>query len=339
MDPWPDYYEVARDYRTEIIVDWDNTILACRANKERYTRPNQHAGLPYLSSPCSEDAITWNAFRSFQKADSLDIITDKLGIGEPRGLLLWAMAPELGGYNAIPKSPELGSVNAKLQYITGILLRNLEGILPGQITEPDVIILGTTGVAVGVACKLSEPEEAKHLWEGELDRVKHLRMCLSKYEEKYPVGQKEGVTNDEKNPGITQGNTTDENKEPSSGKRNPGIIKNDISDQEVAPVYQLVTMALLAKELGTYFNVEPVVVSLANSRKWSEKVTETGKSASDIWDIFTGMLGENSTRCEIIFWQQLRGLMLGRSLGELQTYLTQRPSLYDLGPAPWDSWE
>ena len=164
-------------------------------------------------------------------------------------------------------------------------------------------------------------------------------MCLSKYEEKYPVSQKEGVTNDEKNPGITQGNTTDENKEPSSGKRNPGIIKNDISDQEVAPVYQLVTMALLAKELGTYFNVEPVVVSLANSRKWSEKVTETGKSASDIWDIFTGMLGENSTRCEIIFWQRLRGLMVGRSLAELGTCLVKNPSLYELGPLPWDSYE
>ncbi|MFC1875642.1 hypothetical protein ACFLY3_05830 [Chloroflexota bacterium] len=309
MNLRPDYFEVASDYRTEIIVDWDSPILACKANRERYTSPNQYAGLPYLGNPNSKDTMTWNVFRSIQKADSLDIITNKLGIGEPRGLLLWAMAPELGGYNATPKAPDLGSLNARLQYLTGILLRKFEGILPGQITEPDVVILGATGVAVGVACKEWEPEEAKNLWEGELDRVKHLRICLSKYEEKCPVSQEEDMTNEEKNPGITQENTTDEKKKPSSGKRNPGIIKDGISDEEVAPVYQLVKMALLAKELGTHFNVEPVVVLMANTRAWSERELEEGKSASELWDIFTGMLGENSPRCEIIFWQHLRGLI------------------------------
>ena len=55
MDPWPEHYEVARDYRTEIIVDWDNPILAFKANRDRYTYPDQNAGLPHLGSPNSED--------------------------------------------------------------------------------------------------------------------------------------------------------------------------------------------------------------------------------------------------------------------------------------------
>jgi hypothetical protein len=49
--------EVAEDYRERIIVDLDNSILASKANRDRYTNlPNQakYAGLPHLGSKHSE---------------------------------------------------------------------------------------------------------------------------------------------------------------------------------------------------------------------------------------------------------------------------------------------
>lgn len=99
--------KVVEDYRQRIIVDPDSPILAFKASRDRYTNPSKYAGLPHLGSWQSEDALTWNVFRSLQKVSSLDIITNKLGIGQPRGLLLWTLAPEID------------DVSAKLQYLTG----------------------------------------------------------------------------------------------------------------------------------------------------------------------------------------------------------------------------
>ena len=94
---WSD--KVAVDFRSRIIVEPDSPILAFKANRDRYTWGTQpsYAGLPYLGSQASEDALTWNVFRSLQKARRLDIICNELDIGEPRGMLLWTLAPEIDG--------------------------------------------------------------------------------------------------------------------------------------------------------------------------------------------------------------------------------------------------
>ena len=339
MEPWPDHFHIASDYRTEIIVDWDNPILAFKANRERYTQPSKNEGLPHLGNPYSDDAITWNIFRSLQKAGSLDIITDKIGIGKPRGLLIWSLAPELGGDSIIPKSPESGSVNSRLQYITGNLLRKSEGVLPGQIDEPDVVILGATGVAVGVVCKQPELNEARNPWKSKVNQVRHLIMNIKKYEKRHRDAQEKTIIHGENSSSLRHSNTNDANEKPNSNNGKHDILKDGTREKEVVPVYQLLKMALLAKELGNYFNVEPVVVAIANTRTWSSTVLEGGKSASGLWKTFTGMLGENSPRCEIIFWQHLNRLMSSKSLPGLRSYLVKRPSLYDVGPLPWDSWE
>jgi len=115
---------VVEDYRDRIIIDPDNSILAFKASRDRYTTlPSQkrYAGFPYLGSPGSEDALTWNVFRSLQKAVRLDVITDRLGIGQPRGLLLWTLAPEID------------AASAKLQYVAGSIIRKYDGILKGQM--------------------------------------------------------------------------------------------------------------------------------------------------------------------------------------------------------------
>ncbi len=303
-----DNYEVVEDYRLRMIVDYDSPILAVKANRDRYTNPtnqSRYAGLAYLGSSRSEDAIAWNVFRSLQKTGRLDIITHTLDLGEPRGLLLWALAPELDGNNA------------KLQYVTGALLRQWDGISPGPIPEPDVIILGTTGVAVVAECNLPEQKETGRRWEGDLDRVNQLRMGLKTYEANHPA--------------IPQEDTTGE-------KKNPGILKAGTTDEQMAPVYQLVRTALCAKELGAHFGVKPVAVALANSRKWTEKVLGTGKSASDLWDVFVEMLGEDGPQCERLFWQDLARLLANEALEEPRTYLLTHPWLYEVGPIPTETW-
>jgi hypothetical protein len=166
--------EVVKDYRQRIIVDPDNPILAFKASRDRYTNlPSQekYAGLPYIGSWHSEDALTWNVFRSMQKAKRLELITDKLHIGKPRGLLLWTLAPEI--YEK----------NAELQYVTGSVIRQFDGKFRGQTTEPDIIILGTKGIVV-MECKLGERNKAlTHLWEGTIGSIKK---CLTVYNNEIP---------------------------------------------------------------------------------------------------------------------------------------------------------
>lgn len=272
--------KVVEDYRQRIIVDPDSPILAFKASRDRYTNiPSQarYAGLPYLCSWNSEDALTWNVFRTLQQAERLDIVSDRLEIGQPRGLLLWTLAPQFDG------------INAELQYVTGSLIRKFGGIFRGQMTEPDVIMLGTTGIAV-IECKLSERGKApSHLWEGSPESVnKRLDRYL-------------------------------------------GEIRNLVTTtniEAIAPVYQLVRMAFYALKIGDHFQIEPVVVSLANERNWNVEIRKIEKSPSAIWDIFRDqILGKDCLRCESLSWQYIRELMYGTTFNTLRTYLSTHPCL------------
>ena len=107
-------------------------------------------------------------------------------------------------------------------------IRKIDGILPGQVTEPDVIILGSTGVGV-IECKLSERDKPpSHLWEGSENSVKKR---LPRYLE-----------------------------------AEPRLLQKDISEVGVAKVYQLVRMAFYALQLGRRFSCTPMVISLATIR-------------------------------------------------------------------------
>jgi len=272
--------KVVPDFRTRIIVDADNPILAFKANRDRYTNlPNQlkYAGLPYFGSAESEDAVTWNVFRSLQRAGSLNIVSDSLGIGEARGLLLWTLAPESD------------DVSTELQYKTGTLIRRFDGVFRGQMTEPDVILLGNNGIAV-IECKLSEPGKApSHLWEGEFESVKkRLPVYLGK---------------------------------------NPKLLNSGVAEADVAPVYQLVRMAFYAVELGRQFERQPVVVSLANRKNWSYKIRRLGKSASDLWEMFQRILGKDSPLTKAVFWQDFSELIRGTTLETLSSYISTHPCL------------
>ena len=274
---WSD--KVAADFRSRIIVDPHSPILAFKASRDRYTRRGQltYAGLPYLGSQNSEDALTWNVFRSLQKAQRLHVICDELSIGEPLGLLLWTLAPEVD------------DMSAKLQYAAGMLIREFDGILPGQMTEPDVIILGTRGVAV-IECKLSEPEKPpSHLWEGSLDSVT----------KRLPIYR----------------------------EAEPTLLRKDITDVQTAKIYQLVRMAFYALQLAKSLSCSPVVVSLANERNWHVQIPRQHESAVELWDFFRYAVAASNLKKENRSWQRIRSLITGYSLDELSHYLSTHPCL------------
>jgi hypothetical protein len=134
---------VVPDYRKRTLIDQGSPILAFKANRDRFTR-GEYAGWPYLGSRNSEDALTWNVFRSLQIAGRLDLAADVFGLSRPTGLLLWGLAPEKKGEN--------------LQCDVGGMLRSVDGKRRGQMTEPDVILVGREEVAI-IECKLGEPDE------------------------------------------------------------------------------------------------------------------------------------------------------------------------------------
>jgi hypothetical protein len=274
---WSD--KVAADFRSRIIVEPDSPILALKASRDRYTRRTQpsYEGLPYLGSQDSEDALTWNVFRGLQKARRLDIVCNDLDIGEPRGMLLWTLAPGLD------------NVSAELQYAAGTLIRKFDGILPGQTTEPDVVILGNTGIAV-IECKLSERDKPpSHLWEGSPDSVR----------KRLPIYR----------------------------QAEPNLLKKDVTDAQIAEIYQLVRMAFYALQLGKSLHCAPVIVSLANEKNWHREIPRLGKSAAELWDFFRDAIETPDLRKENINWQHIRGLITDRSLDELSHYLSTHPCL------------
>lgn len=281
----PNFWDltVAEDYRKRIIIDCDSPLLAFKANRDRFTdtrNQKDYAGLPHLGSRHSEDALTWNVFRSLQYYGALDIVNNELGIGRPRGILIWTIAP----------SPD--EVNYELQNITGSLIRRFDGRLPGRISEPDVIVLGSGGVAV-IECKLSEPDKTpSHMWEGNVSSVRKRRQI---YE-----------------------------------KEIPGFIRESITDEMIVPVYQLIRMAFYAVKIAEAFSVEPVLVSLVNGRSWEQEMRKFGKSPSELWQSFCSqMLGIKSLRCKALTWQNLLPQLQDQPLGDLASYLSTHPCLFD----------
>jgi hypothetical protein len=192
-------------------------------------------------------------------------------------MLLWTLAPETDG------------VNAELQYAVGQLIRKFDGILRGQVTEPDVIILGSSGVAV-IECKLSgRKKPPSHLWEGSPNSVsKRLPIYL---------------------------------------QAEPNLLKKDVTPEQILEIYQLVRMAFYALQLSKSLALPPVVVSLANENNWHLEMRRLGKAPADLWDFFQDAIGAPNLRKKQLTWQHLRRLIAGSSLDGLSHYLSTHPCL------------
>lgn len=192
-------------------------------------------------------------------------------------MLMWTLAPELD------------SVSTDLQYTVGVLIRKFDGILPGRMTEPDVIILGTKGVAV-IECKLSEREKPpSHLWEGSPNSVlKRLPTYLQ-----------------------TESN----------------FLKKDVTDAQIVEIYQLVRMAFYAIQLGKSLASTPVVVSLANETNWHQEIRRLRKSPAELWGFFRDAVETPNLKKKELHWQRIARLITGSSLEELSHYLSTHPCL------------
>jgi len=153
---------VYADHKDNIIVDPAHPILLWKANKDKL-RPSWFSldvqrgfpeGLPKIASQHSEDALTWNVFRTLQSNDRIQRFTD---IFAPRldiyKIWFW-------GHDADMQTQE---IDPEIQEC----LNQMEpwgknGIK--QQTEPDVILRGKSHVVM-VECKLGRPGEKVKAWQ------------------------------------------------------------------------------------------------------------------------------------------------------------------------------
>lgn len=117
------------DYKDNIIIDKDSKVLETKADKKReeYSR-GRVKGLKRFGSENSEDAKTWNLFRTLELKNRINEYYEKLGIKDKtQKVLFWGMDSNTAVFDK-----ELKSV--------------LDEIEPPNLwvqqTEPDVIIIG-----------------------------------------------------------------------------------------------------------------------------------------------------------------------------------------------------
>lgn len=137
--------EPLANYRENLIVDADNSVLAFKALRDRYTgESHPFAGRPYLAAPWGEDALTWNVFRWLQVHHHEDVIGRCLEMETPETLLFWGVDCESPGEH---------------QFELGQLIRRVDGVRRGQVTEPDLVLVGPQRVNI-VECKLGRAGRA-----------------------------------------------------------------------------------------------------------------------------------------------------------------------------------
>jgi len=153
---------VYTDYRDNIIIDRDHPILSWKANKDRMqpgwfsaeVRSNYPQGLPKIASFHSEDALTWNVFRTLQQDNRVKCITDIFLPGfDTHKIYFW-------GHDADVQSEK---IDADIQ-------NSLNEIEPWgrdgrwQQTEPDLLLKSNDQIIM-VECKLGEPEAEVKAWQ------------------------------------------------------------------------------------------------------------------------------------------------------------------------------
>jgi hypothetical protein len=134
------------DLRRNLIADSDNPVLIQKAWRDHFAgesfwQPGKDGGKAYLGVAKSEDAMTWNVFRSLQLEghSGLRVVADVLGISAVETVLFWGCDVEK---------------QSDIQQLLNILIRTIDGQLKGTMTEPDLVFV-TEGEVVFVECKLN----------------------------------------------------------------------------------------------------------------------------------------------------------------------------------------
>lgn len=134
------------DYRSHLLVDPNNPILVYKAWRDRFSKKSHwregYGGKAYLSKLNSEDALTWNVFRTLQKDGELGlkVVSKAFNIEKIQKILFWGCDVEETGEE---------------QQLLNILIRTIDGQHEGTMTEPDLIII-TEQEVVFIECKLNQ---------------------------------------------------------------------------------------------------------------------------------------------------------------------------------------
>ena len=159
------------DYRENLIIDRDNPILIQKAWRDRFSDKCHwnagYGGQAYLSKPNSEDALTWNVFRTLQIAgeDGLKVI-NAFGVSKVERILFWGCDVENRGDE---------------QQLLNILIRTTDGKYKGTMTEPDLVLI-TEKEVVFVECKLNQ-NGSKSPWKAQGEGAKKR---METYRAKFP---------------------------------------------------------------------------------------------------------------------------------------------------------
>jgi len=144
--------KVFLDYKNNIRIDKDNPALKKKAEypREKY-RKGKVKCLSRLGSENSEDARSWNLFRTLQlQGDIQEKYYDLIGIQDKvQNVLFWCMDPQTGEFDAVLKS----------------ILHEIEPpyLWKVQQTEPDIIVIGQETITFN-ECKLGKPGANIDAW-------------------------------------------------------------------------------------------------------------------------------------------------------------------------------
>ena len=147
----PSGIKVYDDWRDNIVVDIDAPPLVWKAERNIFGRNTSVPGRAYLASENSEDALSWNLFRTLERTGHLDVIARALGLQDDFQVLYWYRP-----WDAVEPLPEITAAVNRVEPW---------GLIGGRYqTETDVILKGQRYLVM-VECKLGKPGAHVRAWE------------------------------------------------------------------------------------------------------------------------------------------------------------------------------
>ena len=145
--------KVYDDWRDNIVVDPDAPPLVWKAGRGVFGTYTSVPGRPYLASENSEDALSWNLFRTLERTGHLDVVASALDLEEEDEfqVLYW--------YRPWDSAEPLPEIKAALDRVEPW------GRIGGHYqTETDVVLKGQRYLVM-VECKLGKPGTHVRAWE------------------------------------------------------------------------------------------------------------------------------------------------------------------------------
>jgi hypothetical protein len=143
--------KVYDDWQDNIVVDPNAPPLVWKARRDIFGASRGVPGRPYLASENSEDALSWNLFRTLEKAGRLDVIARALGLEDNFQVLYWHRP-----WDAADALPEIKEARDRVEPW---------GKIGGRFqTETDIILKGQHYLVM-VESKLGKPGAHIRPWE------------------------------------------------------------------------------------------------------------------------------------------------------------------------------